>query len=87
VSGAQFAGVACDREGKIVGAGARDLGQLDAFAVATPRSGGAPTWYEKGSPGEDQATAVSCDERGFCAWGGFRSEKGKRHAVVRLHHP
>ncbi|MFY0537836.1 hypothetical protein [Nannocystis pusilla] len=87
VTAAQFSGVACDREGKIVSAGVRDLGQIDAIALATPRSGGAPTWYEKGTSGEDEAAAVSCDGRGFCAWGGFRTEAGKRHAVVRVHHP
>ncbi|WAS92953.1 hypothetical protein [Nannocystis punicea] len=87
ITAAQFTSVACDREGKIIGVGFRAPGQLDAFAIAAARSGGLPIWYENGAPGEDEAAAASCDSRGFCASGGYRSEKGKRHAVVRVHHP
>lgn len=78
-------GIACDREGKLVGAGTRDgvLKDIQVFAVIDD----ALVWYDQGSAGDDEAVAVSCDRRGFCAWGGYRTKDGKRYAVVRAHHP
>ena len=85
--GTQTYGIACDREGKLVHAASRPSGQLDArvFAFADPL--GPRTWYEQGTPGDDAAGALACDQRGFCAWGGFRTVDGKLVAVVRVHHP
>jgi hypothetical protein len=80
-------GVACDREGKIVSAGKRTAGEVDAqvFMIDGPES--ARVTYDAGVPGDDGATAAACDPRGFCGWGGFRSEDAKPYAVVRVHHP
>ena len=82
----QTHGVACDREGKIVHAASRLSGQIDArvFAFADPL--GPRIWYEQGTPGDDAAGALACGGRGFCAWGGFRTQDGKLLAVVRVHH-
>ena len=83
----ELRGAACDREGKLVGAGFRSTGSTDArvFAVADPL--GPPTWYETGTAGSDMANGVVCDARGFCAWPGYRTYNGKPVAVVRVHHP
>ena len=83
----QTSGIACDREHKIVSAGTRTAGPSDAqvFMVEGPQ--GPRTTYEAGVPGDDGASAVACDSRGFCGWGGFRSKDGKPYAVVRVHHP
>ena len=48
---------------------------------------GARVTYDAGVPGDDGATTAACDPRGFCGWGGFRSENAKPYAVVRVHHP
>jgi hypothetical protein len=80
-------GAACDREGKVIGAGVRTAVGVDArvFAFADPL--GPRTWYETGFAGDDVASGVVCDARGFCAWPGFRTYNGKSIAVVRVHHP
>ena len=80
-------GVACDREGKIIGASTRSSGSSDAqvFAVVDPE--GPITSYESGVPGNDAAAAVACDSWGFCGWGGYRTANAKPYAVVRVHHP
>lgn len=83
----ELRGAACDREGKVVGAGFRSTGGSDArvFAFADPL--GVRTWYETGTAGNDAANGVICDARGFCAWPGYRTYNGKPVAVVRVHHP
>lgn len=83
----ELRGAACDREGKVVGAGFRSAGGSDArvFAFADPL--GDRTWYETGTAGNDAANGVVCDARGFCAWPGYRTYNGKPVAVVRVHHP
>ena len=83
----QINGVACDREGKVVSAGARSEGPTDAQVFAVTDAFGPRVAYEKGVPGEDGAGAVACDSRGFCAWGGYRTTNAKPFAVVRVHHP
>jgi hypothetical protein len=83
----ELRGAACDREGKVVGAGFRSSGGSDArvFAFADPL--GERTWYETGTADNDAANGVVCDARGFCAWPGYRTYNGKPVAVVRVHHP
>lgn len=83
----ELRGAACDREGKVIGAGFRSAGGSDAkvFAFADPL--GERTWYETGIAGDDMANGVVCDARGFCAWPGYRTINGKPVAVVRVHHP
>ena len=80
-------GIACDRAGKIVSAATRTSPERDAQVFAVPGQGGSRTMYENGMPGDDSALAVACDERGFCGWGGYHTDDGKRFAVVRVHHP
>ena len=86
-SSTRLRGVACDREGKIVSAGVRDDGSKNAKVFAMVKEDEALVWYETGIAGDDEAVAVSCDRRGFCAWGGYRTKDGKKFAVVRAHHP
>ena len=86
LSSTPLRGVACDREGKIVNAGVRDDGSKNARVFAMVEDE-ALVWYETGTAGDDEAVAVSCDRRGFCAWGGYRTKDGKKFAVVRAHHP
>ncbi len=83
----ELRGAACDREGKLVGAGARLSGGSDAkvFAFADPL--GPRTWYETGTADNDAANGVVCDMRGFCAWPGYRTVNGKPFAIIRVHHP
>lgn len=83
----ELRGAACDREGKVVGAGFRSVGGSDAkvFAFADPL--GSRTWYETGAAGDDAANGVACDARGFCAWPGYRTVNAKPVALVRVHHP
>ena len=87
LSNARTFGLACDREGKIIHAAVRILGESHAqvFAFADPNE--PRIWYDKGGPGNDAAGAIDCDARGFCGWGGFRTMDGKIIAVVRVHHP
>ena len=80
-------GAACDREGKVVSAGLRASGELDARVFAFEDPLGPRTWYETGNPGDDGAGGLACDMRGFCGWPGFRTIDGKQLAVVRVHHP
>lgn len=84
---AALRGAACDREGKVVGAGVRTMGGLDARVFAFDDPLGERTWYELGTAGEDAVNGVACDARGFCAWPGYRTINGKSVAVVRVHHP
>jgi hypothetical protein len=83
----ELRGAACDREGKVVGAGVRSTVGSDArvFSFADPL--GPRTWYETGTAGDDEANGVACDARGFCAWPGYRTVNGKKVAIVRVHHP
>lgn len=84
--GTQTYGVGCDRAGKIVSAATSSMeSSAKVFAFEDPL--GSRTWYEQGSPGNDAASALACDARGMCAWGGFRTLGGKPVAVVRVHHP
>ena len=87
LSSTRLHGVACDREGKVVSAGARDIGKKDARVFATRKEDDAILWYETGSANDDEAASISCDRRGFCAWGGYRTIDAKKVAVVRAHHP
>ncbi len=88
LSATQLAGLACDREGKIVGAGTRTSGSSDAQVVMTKGQSDPPVWYENGvAVSDDGAGAVACDLRGFCGWGGYRTKNMKPYAVVRVHHP
>jgi hypothetical protein len=87
LSSTRLRGVACDREGKIISAGVRDSGAKDARVFATMKEDEGLVWYETGTASDDEAVAVSCDRRGFCAWGGYRTKDGKKFAVVRAHHP
>ena len=84
---AELRGAACDREGKVVGAGVRSAGGSDAKVFAFTDPLGYRTWYETGIAGNDEANGVVCDVRGFCAWPGYRTINGKPVAVVRVHHP
>jgi len=83
----QTQGIACDREGKVVSAGTRSAGSIDAqvFTVLGPFGPRNP--YETGVQGDDGAGAVACDWRGICAWGGYRTANAKPYAFVRVHHP
>ena len=83
----QIHGIACDREGKIVSAGTRAMGSVDAQVFAVTGAFDGPTWYESGDASDDGAGAVTCDGRGFCGWGGYRTTNGKPYAVVRVHNP
>jgi hypothetical protein len=83
----QTHGIACDREGKIVSAGTRTAGSPDAQVFTVLGPFGPRTVYEMGVQGDDGAGSVACDPRGFCGWGGYRTENAKLHAVVRVHHP
>lgn len=87
MSATRLFGAACDREGKVVSAGIRASGELDARVFAFEDPLGSRTWYEAGNPGDDGAGGLVCDMRGFCAWPGFRTTNGKQVAVVRIHHP
>ncbi|PCC74633.1 hypothetical protein SAMN02745121_08441 [Nannocystis exedens] len=87
LSSAEFRGVACDRELKVVGAGVLNLGSGDARVVAAPGVEGKLITYGTGTPGADEMATASCDRRGFCAAGGFYTEDGSRHALVRVYHP
>ena len=86
-SGTEIHGIACDREGKVVSAGTRSAGPLDAQVFTVAGKSDTPVWYETGVADDDEARAVACDLRGFCAWGGFRTANGKPYAVIRVHHP
>jgi len=83
----QTHGIACDKEGKIVSAGTRTAGSPDAqvFTVLDPF--GPRTPYETGVQVDDGASAVACDWRGICGWGGYRTTNMKPYAFVRVHHP
>ena len=83
----ELRGAACDREGKIVGAGVRSTGGLDARVFAFTDPLGSRTWYETGLASDDAANGLVCDSRGFCAWVGYRTTNFKPRAVVRVHHP
>ena len=83
----ELRGAACDREGKVVGAGFRSAGGSDAKVFAFTDPLGDRTWYETGTAGDDAANGVACDVRGFCAWPGYRTISGKPVAIVRVHHP
>lgn len=83
----QINGVACDREEKIVNAATRFSGVLDAQVFAVLGASDTPAWYEQGDADADGASAVACDHRGFCGWGGYRTTNAKPFAVVRVHHP
>jgi hypothetical protein len=79
--------IACDREHKILSAGTRSTGDGDAQVFAVEGLIDQRIWYEQGVAGTDNAEAVACDLRGFCAVAGLRSADGKAYAVVRVHHP
>ena len=83
----QTNGIGCDREGKIVSAGARMAGDGDTQVFTVPAEVGQRTWYETGVVGLDAAGSLACDPRGFCAAGGLRTINGKPYATVRVFHP
>lgn len=83
----QIYGVACDREKKIVSAAIRSSGTSDAQVFTVVGASDTPVWYEQGDADADGAGAESCDHRGFCGWGGYRTANAKPYAVVRVHHP
>jgi len=86
----QTFGLACDRELKIVHATTTlGPGVPDAKVFAFSDAKAPRLWYEQGQDGEDAALSLTCDARGFCAWGGFREspKTQERVAVVRVHHP
>ncbi len=83
----QVYGVACDREGKVVSAATRSSGSPDAQVLTVVGTSDTPVWYEQGVADADGASAVACDRRGFCGWGGYRTTNAKPYAVVRVHHP
>ena len=83
----ELRGAACDREGKVIGAGVRAAGGLDARVFAFEDPLGDRAWYETGTAGDDVANGVACDARGFCAWPGYRTVNGKKVGIVRVHHP
>ncbi len=87
LAAAELNGIACDREGKIISAGTRSEGPADAQVFTVLGPFGPRTSYETGVVSDDGAGAVSCDPRGFCGWGGYRTVNGKLFAVVRVHHP
>ncbi|MBL9101551.1 MAG: hypothetical protein JNL82_11370 [Myxococcales bacterium] len=80
-------GVACDRERKIISAATRSSGPADAQVFTVLGTSDSPTWYDQGDASADGAGAVACDHRGFCGWGGYRTDNAKFYAVVRVHHP
>jgi hypothetical protein len=80
-------GVACDREQKIINAATRSSGPADAQVFTVLGTSDNPTWYDQGVASADGAGAVACDPRGFCGWGGYRTDNAKPYAVVRVHHP
>jgi len=83
----QVYGVACDREEKLVSAATRSSGTPDAQVLTVSGTSDTPVWYEPGVTDADGASAVACDRRGFCGWGGYRTTNAKPYAVVRVHHP
>ena len=83
--GTALSGVACDRLNRVVSGGTSAAQDAQVFAVPGPF--GVRLAYETGSPGDDGAGGVACDPRGFCAWGGYRTDNFKRYAMVRAHHP
>jgi hypothetical protein len=80
-------GIACDRENKVVSAGSRQVGSDDARVFTVLGLLDARITYDDGVPGDDAAGAVTCDPRGFCGWGGYRTANMMPYAVVRVHHP
>ena len=83
----QVYGVACDREEKIISAATRSSGPADAQIFTVVGTSDTPVWYDQGVATADGASAVACDRRGFCGWGGYRTVDAKPYAVVRVHHP
>jgi hypothetical protein len=83
----QVYGVACDREEKIVNAAIRSSGTSDAQVFTVVGVSDPPVWYEQGYADADGAVAVTCDRRGFCGTGGYRTTNAKPYAVVRVYHP
>lgn len=87
----QSFGVDCDREGKIVSAGTRTIGNhTDAALYAFLDANKPLVWqgqHDGLDMGNDGAAALACDAWGFCAWGGFETVNGTTRAIVQVHHP
>jgi hypothetical protein len=87
----QTFGVDCDREGKVVSAGARTLGNQTDVALYAFLDLDEPLVWQAQHDGldmaNDGAAGLACDIWGFCAWGGFETVNGTVRAIVRVHAP
>lgn len=81
----------CDREGKVVSASTRKVGnQTDIVLHASLLPQDPPVWqtaYAGQGMGDDRAAMLACDEWGYCAWGGYERVDGKNRAIVQIHYP
>lgn len=84
----QTFGVDCDREGKVVSAGARILGNQTDVALYAFLDLDEPLVWQAQHDGpdmtDDGAAGLACDAWGFCAWGGFETVNGTVHAILRV---
>jgi hypothetical protein len=87
----ETAGADCDREGKVVSASTRMIGnQTDIVLYAYILPEEPLVWqakYAGQGMGDDKAATLACDEWGFCAWGGYELVDGKNRALVQIHYP
>ncbi|MCY0989518.1 hypothetical protein OV203_20425 [Nannocystis sp. ILAH1] len=89
--GMQTFGVDCDREGKVVSAGALTLGNQTDVALYAFLDLDEPLAWQAQHDGldmaDDGAAGLACDTWGFCAWGGFETVNGRVRAILRVHAP
>ncbi|WAS90900.1 hypothetical protein [Nannocystis punicea] len=87
----QTFGIDCDREGKVVSAGARTLGNQTDVALYAFLDLDEPLVWQAQHDGldmaDDGAAGLACDRWGFCAWGGFETVNGTVRAILRVHAP
>jgi hypothetical protein len=90
-AGTETAAADCDREGKVVSASTRTVGNhTDVVLHAYLDPEKPPVWqatYVGQGMGDDQAATLACDEWGYCAWGGYEWADGKNRAIVQIHYP
>lgn len=87
----ETAGADCDREGKVVSASTRAVGnQTDVRLHAYLHPEKPLVWqadYAGQGMGNDEAATLACDAWGYCAWGGYERADGKTRAIVQIHYP
>ena len=87
----ETAGADCDREGKIVSASTRTVGnQTDIVLHAYLLPEEPLVWKAEHAGqgmGDDRAAALACDAWGYCGWGGYEWVDGKNRAIVQIHYP